>query len=254
MFINKKYTKGEQNMKTVANQKVIRIHKRKQHKERFAIIDKEAAMYAMANLKDSTFKLWFYLSSQADNSTKPQEELWALSRKHVLTYTNLSESSYKRAVKELEEKKYLIKVNGNIYNFYEYVETDQIDTNKKEPVQIELDSGVNLDHGVVSKRTHDMGQIEPRNNTINNTNNNTINKTNDCKQVSVPINSIESESDSISDNDFISLFNKVSISYSHNTKKELEQIINEELDYGVMQELININQKIFYKANDKSSN
>ena len=112
-------------IKTVPNQKAFRVNKKRDAENktdvRISDLFKEDIFLACQDLKDTTFKLYMYLISNQDGY------IGGLSRQDAINNTGISESSYKRAIKELEEKGYFTYTNtwasgkdGNLplYNFY----------------------------------------------------------------------------------------------------------------------------------------
>ena len=91
--------------KGVPNQKAFRIHKKREpidkNDVRIADLFKQDIFLACKDLKDTTFKLYIYLISNQDSY------VGGLSKVDVIDKIGISESSYKRAMKELEEKGYL---------------------------------------------------------------------------------------------------------------------------------------------------
>lgn len=106
-------------MTTYPNQKIIHIQKKKVVKD-FLQIGNSEWKKAYKDLKASTFGLYLYLASNADGYDL------ALSQKAIEEDIGISESSYKRAVKELKEKNYLVEKQGNV--FYFFTTPCQIDT------------------------------------------------------------------------------------------------------------------------------
>ena len=112
--------------KGVPNQKAFRIHKKREASDktdvRISDLFKRDILDASKDLKDTTFKLYMYFISNQD------EYVGGLSKVDVINKTGISESSYKRAIKELEEKGYLINShqraqdsqgeNLPVYDFY----------------------------------------------------------------------------------------------------------------------------------------
>ena len=99
------------------NQKHICINKDKYNKAFiYAIYKQDALKTAMKDLTPKAFIMWCYLAKNTDGF-----EFW-LSKADFFNWTNLSESSYRRAIEELIDKHYLIKKNKNkeYYDFYEY--------------------------------------------------------------------------------------------------------------------------------------
>lgn len=92
--------------KGVPNQKAFRVNKKRESENktdvRIADLFKNDMLEASRNLKDTTFKLYMYLISNQDSY------VGGLSKVDIINKTGISESSYKRAMKELEEKGYLI--------------------------------------------------------------------------------------------------------------------------------------------------
>lgn len=92
--------------KGVPNQKAFRVNKKRESDSktdvRISDLFKKDIFEACKNLKDTTFKVYMYLISNQDGY------IGGLSKVDVLAQTGISESSYKRAIKELEEKGYLL--------------------------------------------------------------------------------------------------------------------------------------------------
>ena len=106
--------------KSVPNQKAFRVNKKREAENktdvRISDLFKEDIFLACQDLKDTTFKLYMYLISNQDGY------IGGLSRQDAINNTGISESSYKRAMKELEEKGYFTYTNkwasgkdGNLY-------------------------------------------------------------------------------------------------------------------------------------------
>ena len=98
-------------MNTVANQKVVIISKNS-YKSDFLQIGIAEWQEACKVLSPAAFKLYLYLASNANGFKL------ALSQVAVENAIGISKSSYHRAVKELEEKGYLIHKSGNAFIFY----------------------------------------------------------------------------------------------------------------------------------------
>lgn len=112
--------------KGVPNQKAFRVNKKREAIDRTDVrisdLFKRDILDASKDLKDTTFKLYIYFISNQD------EYISGLSKVDVINKTGISESSYKRAMKELEEKGYLIYSNQRaidsqgenlpLYDFY----------------------------------------------------------------------------------------------------------------------------------------
>lgn len=92
--------------KGVPNQKAFKVNKKREQDNktdvRISDLFKKDIFEACKNLKDTTFKVYMYLISNQDGY------VGGLSKVDVLAQTGISESSYKRALKELEEKGYLL--------------------------------------------------------------------------------------------------------------------------------------------------
>ena len=111
---------------SVPNQKAFIVYKKREAKNkndvRIADIFKQDIFAASRDLKDTTFKLYMYFISNQDKF------IGGLSKADAIAQTGISESSYKRAIKELEEKKYFIYSGQRatdkqgvilpLYNFY----------------------------------------------------------------------------------------------------------------------------------------
>lgn len=79
----------------------------------YALINQEAIQNAMLSLKPSTVKVWFYFA-------KNQEDYeFDLSSVAVCNYCNISDKTYRESIKELTEKRYLVPVAKNVFEFYE---------------------------------------------------------------------------------------------------------------------------------------
>ena len=93
-----------ENFKGVPNQKAFRVHKkrlqRNNYDARVADLYRDDVLDASAELKDTTFKLYMYFAVNQDGY------IGGLSKADAINRTKISESSYKRAIKELEEKGY----------------------------------------------------------------------------------------------------------------------------------------------------
>lgn len=89
--------------------------------KRFAPTDVESLQMAACDLQGGAFKMWMALCSES-NATKDlskQRHSWALSPAFFEAAWGISKSSYYRALKELQEKNYLIKTGVNTFAFYE---------------------------------------------------------------------------------------------------------------------------------------
>ena len=89
-----------------------------------------ATQRALQNLRDSSFRLWFYLAKNKD-----EFEL-GLSQKACANW-GLKKDSYYRAVQELKQKGYLI-LENEVWHFYEEPkEQVEISVLEMEPEKIE---------------------------------------------------------------------------------------------------------------------
>lgn len=106
--------------KTYNNQKVLRfVPAVKDKSHPYSTWNNDALDDAFLNLSVTAFKVYIYLGKY-----KEMKDKFALSRTHITSALAISESSYHKAVKELQEKGYLIpdpseKDNPNSYIFCE---------------------------------------------------------------------------------------------------------------------------------------
>lgn len=95
-----------ESFKGYPNQKAFRVIKSREAENktdvRISELFKKDIFMACRDLKDTTFKLYMYFISNQDNF------IGGLSMKNVINQIGISESSYRRSIKELEEKGYLI--------------------------------------------------------------------------------------------------------------------------------------------------
>lgn len=98
-------------MKLTANQKLVEVSKAREGKH--TILNLEALERASRDLQGEAFKLWIYFTKNQDGYR------FALSMVDAIEWGLGSKSSYYRAVKELEYKGYIKKIN-NSYIFYEF--------------------------------------------------------------------------------------------------------------------------------------
>lgn len=105
-----------QNIKSVANQKIVTVVKGQANKANpYSMINLEADKKAMKLLSPYGFLLFNYIRNNQNNYC------FGLSRKDFCEKTGVSRNSYLKAAKELEENGYLVKKApmSNQYNFYE---------------------------------------------------------------------------------------------------------------------------------------
>lgn len=123
---------ANKNIKSVANQKVITIHKEPTNKENpYATINLEALSEAVHNLQsEKGIKLYLYLAKNQNGYTT------ALSNSDFGEWANCGRTAYNTAVAELIEKRYLIKKDGTetIYTFFDKAREKE---NKEEPEENE---------------------------------------------------------------------------------------------------------------------
>lgn len=79
----------------------------------YAKINVDAIQNAMLNLKPSTVKVWFYFAKNQDGYE------FDLSSIAVCAYCNISDKTYREAIKELTENRYLVPIAKNVFEFYE---------------------------------------------------------------------------------------------------------------------------------------
>lgn len=107
--------RGVVNIKVVPNQKVIEVHK--VHAKGGRILDIPTNRIAQKELSAQTYVLYMHFIL---NLPEYKE---ALSLKHIMETTSLSERGYYKAVNELIDKKYLVpnpsKEYSEFYHFYE---------------------------------------------------------------------------------------------------------------------------------------
>lgn len=115
----------------VANQRTIYIQRTSDKAtQNYLKVSNENLNKAVRDLDGKSFKLYIYL---VDNSNGFRVEMY---HTHFCQWANLSESSYRRAWAELEEKGYIIKSEkkDNVYLFREASNTYQERNGKKEDV------------------------------------------------------------------------------------------------------------------------
>ena len=109
---------GLPTVKTYPNQKLIVIHKAVCDKEHtYTVINRKAmetAMKRMNGRRASGFLLWCYLSLNQEGY-----EL-ALSNEAVKTACGMKKDAYDTAVSILMEEEYLVRKQGNTYDFYQF--------------------------------------------------------------------------------------------------------------------------------------
>jgi hypothetical protein len=104
-------------MTTYPNQRVVHIHKKKGSPDQpFLQIRNDEWQRAARELTGAAFKLYIYLAANADGFDL------ALSKEDVMNCTGIKSDAYYDSFNLLVTKGYLVKVQGNIYNFYTYLE------------------------------------------------------------------------------------------------------------------------------------
>lgn len=107
--------RGVVDIQVVPNQKVIEIHK--VHAKGGRILDIPTNRLAQKELSAQTYVLYMHFVLHLPEYKE------ALSLKHILETTSISERGYYKAIKELIEKKYLVpkpsKEYSEFYHFYE---------------------------------------------------------------------------------------------------------------------------------------
>lgn len=96
---------------TYPNQKIVVIQKEKVFKD-FLQVSNDNWKEASRNLKDSSFRMYMYLSANANFFNL------ALSQKTVEEEIGVKKTAYHSAIKELLEKGYLVEKQGNIFYFF----------------------------------------------------------------------------------------------------------------------------------------
>lgn len=101
-------------METVANQKTITTKGAKKDKAHiYATLSIEAMEEAMTLLKPNAYKLWCYMAKNQNNYT------FALSCVDACKFCKMSKPTYLSSVQELIDTGYLVRTNGNHYDFFE---------------------------------------------------------------------------------------------------------------------------------------
>ncbi len=97
------------------NQKIITVNKQPCDKHHiYTCVNIDALTYAMNDLTPAHFKVWFYF---AKNQNEYNFELSSIA---VQNFCNVSDKTYRDAIKAMVEKRYLIRRgNSIVYDFYE---------------------------------------------------------------------------------------------------------------------------------------
>lgn len=100
----------------VPNQKVITVNKAPTDVNNIYVkINIDAIEGAIKSLTPAQFKVWLYFAKNQNGYTLE------LSKVAVMEFCNVSEKTYKEAIKEMVEQRYLVKRadGSNKYDFYE---------------------------------------------------------------------------------------------------------------------------------------
>lgn len=100
----------------VPNQKIITVNKEPtDRKHKYMCVNIEAMQMAMNDLTPAQLKVWVYF---AKNQNEYEFELSSVA---VCAFCNISDKTYREAIKTLVAKRYLIKRENNkkVYDFYE---------------------------------------------------------------------------------------------------------------------------------------
>lgn len=101
---------------SVPNQKIITTHKAPADKNHlYMCVNIEALQKAMNDLTPAQLKVWMYFAKNQNNYE------FELSSVAVCAFCNISDKTYRDAVKALVAKRYLVQCEGNkkMYDFYE---------------------------------------------------------------------------------------------------------------------------------------
>ena len=158
-------------IKTVPNQKIIKVNKQPCNKQNlYTMINIKALQTAAQNLDAGAFKLWIYF---AENQNSYE---FALSNKAVEEDFGMKRTQYNNAINSLIKAGYIIQDKGNKYNFYEIaVDLKPDNTETEKAVDLKQDNSVIIkeNNTVVLKDNKSLFDYNTRNIT-DNTNNITI--------------------------------------------------------------------------------
>ena len=101
----------KESIATYPNQKIIHINKNPFVGD-YLSIDNDEWIEASKILSPNTFKVYLYLASNANGFDL------ILSRQAIMNRLDMSTDSYKRAIKELSTKKFVVEKQGNVYDFF----------------------------------------------------------------------------------------------------------------------------------------
>lgn len=159
---------------TVPNQKVVKVkHYLCDGTHLYAMCNLKSNKKALQELSPNTYKLYMYFSLNQDDYT------FALSCQAVCNATGMSDSTYKKAVRELVDKGYLVKSKTKgLYIFYEGTENSpdrSVEINRQEE---EKDTTENKKQTVQKVKKNSSRGVKNNGEIIqDNTNNNTLNNT-----------------------------------------------------------------------------
>lgn len=159
------------NVKTVPNQKVVKVNKELCNSQNLYAAINIAAMETAAQMLDAgAFKLWVYFAKNQNGYE------FALSSKAVQDTFGMKIKQYNNAIDELKEKGYLVEQGGNCYTFNEVAVMPK-GNNEKESVMPKSNNAVmpKGNNTVMPKSNNSLLPKDIRNNTdiIYNTFNNT---------------------------------------------------------------------------------
>ncbi|MGN0629577.1 MAG: hypothetical protein ACI4IW_08130 [Oscillospiraceae bacterium] len=106
--------------KAYTNQKLLRfVPVPKDAFHPYTLWNDDALEEALSDLSVTAFKVYIYLGMRKD-----MKERFALSRAHIVKTLSISEGSYHKAIKELQEKRYIVPDpsaidDDNCYIFFE---------------------------------------------------------------------------------------------------------------------------------------
>lgn len=100
---------------SVPNQKIVEVNKEPTDKNHvYMCLNIDALQKAMNSLTPAQLKVWMYFAKNQN------EYKFELSSAAVCDFCNISDKTYRDAIKTLVANRYLIRRNeGNIYDFYE---------------------------------------------------------------------------------------------------------------------------------------
>ena len=118
---------------SVPNQKIIRIQ-RKKYQKNFLQIGSDEWHEAVNNLRPSAFTIYLYLADNRDGF------LLEMSAVTIEKLFGIKKSSYHNALKELEEKGYLQKEQGNTYSFSSSPNSKKLESRTENSKKLEYPS------------------------------------------------------------------------------------------------------------------